>query len=225
MARINKKRAAQYLRAQGLSIRTIVSRLGIPKSTASLWCRTVPLKANQRQHLQLRRVLGGARGRLKAAEVNKKNRARRIEEEYERARILLGNLSPRDQFMVGIGLYWGEGTKTDTSTTSFINSDPLAIKFMIAWFSDHFGVTTDGFNPYISIIESHKDRENTIKQYWSEQTGLPLELFRKVIYLKTQHKRVYENRDLYYGTLALRIRKSTHLKYRIRGLLKKLSRT
>lgn len=219
MTLFSKKAEAIKLRREGKSINEICRLLTIAKSTTSVWCREVQLTNVQKEHLRKSQIASGYLGRMKGVNKNRQGKIDRIERERRNAKKMLGRLASKDRLMLGIGLYWGEGTKTDTSTTSFVNSDPHAIRFMVLWFREHFGISSNGFNPYISIVSTHRDREKVIKKYWARETGLPLSLFRKVIYLKVQHKRVYENHDSYYGTLALRIRKSTNLKYRIRGLL------
>jgi len=87
------------------------------------------------------------------------------------------------------------------------------------WFLE-LGVSKGDFRPYISITTDHRPREREILKYWSKTLAIPREQFGAVVYLPVRHKKVYENHDLYYGSVALRVRKSTRLKYRILGLIK-----
>lgn len=100
-----------------------------------------------------------------------------------------------------------------------MNSDPELVKVGVAWFRA-LGVSVQDFRPCIFISESHRSREKSIISFWSKQLGIPCAQFHDVIFLKGRRKKVYENHNSYYGILALRVRKSTTLKYKILGLIK-----
>ncbi len=222
MSKFDKKIGALRMRTEGASIAEIARKFSVSKSTASIWCRDVILTTKQQKFLKQRMIDAGHSGRLKGALQNKVGKEKRVKEAELLAEKLLVSHAGDPRFFVGIGLYWGEGTKTDQSATSFINSDPLAIKFMYHWFQDFLGVSRDRFNPYITLTLLHKEREEVVKKFWAKELGLPVVQIRKVFYLKSAHTKVYENHDLYYGTVALRIRRGTNLKYLIRGLLKQV---
>lgn len=48
---------------------------------------------------------------------------------------------------------------------------------------------------------------------------IPKLQFKSPIYIPQKTKKLYENHDNYYGVVALRVIKSTNLKYRIQGLI------
>lgn len=219
MAKFDKRLDALQLRRKGKSINEIAQCLGVSKSTVSRWCRNIKLTKSQRSFIEKKMRDAGHAGRIKGALKNKAGKENRVASALDQAQKTLGKLSKRDRFLLGIGLYWGEGVKADQSTTAFVNSDPRAVEFMKRWFMEHLHVSTDRFNPYIFITLAHQPRETDIKAYWSKMIHLPVNQFRKVIYIRSTQKKVYENNDLYYGTVALRIRRSTDLKYLIRGLI------
>lgn len=141
---------------------------------------------------------------------NKQKKLLEIKKQTMNAEILVGKLSARDRFMLGIGLYWGEGVKVDTSATALINSSPDIILFARDWFLN-LGVSKTDLNPYIYISENHKSRENKIMHYWSRLLELPKSQFNKITYLKGTRKKLYENHDSYYGIVALRVRRGASL--------------
>jgi len=112
--------------------------------------------------------------------------------------------------------------KAAQSSTAVINSDPRVILVMMRWFSEWFAVERSDFRPRIFISDTHRDREETLLRYWSDTLNLPRSLFTKTVFLP-KRKKVYENRDIYYGVLALRIRRGTRLKYRIIALLERIA--
>ena len=132
---------------------------------------------------------------------------------------MIRSLTKRDKLMLGIGLYWGEGVKASTSGTAIVNSDPAVILFARNWF-EQIGVKRSEFNPYIYVSEIHKPRERIIRAFWSGYLDIPSDQFHDVIFLNGRPVKVYENHDSYYGVLALRVSRSTTLKYRILGLIK-----
>jgi hypothetical protein len=223
MSKFDKKICALRLRTTGASIAEIAKEFSVSKSTASIWCRDVVLTPDQQKFLKQRMIDAGHSGRLKGALQNKIGKEKRIKDAEVLAVKLFDTHKTDPRFFVGIGLYWGEGTKTDQSATAFINSDPNAVKFMYHWFQDFLGVPSDRFNPYITLTVLHRNREEIIKKFWAKKLGLPLAQIRKVFYIKSTNKKVYENHDLYYGTVALRIRRGSELKYLIRGLLKQIN--
>jgi transcriptional regulator with XRE-family HTH domain len=217
MAKFDKRLKAFKMRRGGMSLKEIANKLEVSKSTVSIWCQSIELTEKQQTRLAKKMFNAGHTGRIKGALKNKEGKLKRILDAQCSAKELLGEMSRRDRFILGLGLYWGEGVKADKSTTAFINSDPRAVKFMRDWFHDFLHVDDNRFNPYVFITMSHRDRQTVICNYWTKILEVPVS---KVIYLKSAPKKVYENHDLYYGTVALRIRRSTDLKYLILGLLK-----
>lgn len=219
MAKFDKKIRAHELRRNGKSVSSIAETLGVAKSTVSVWCRDLKLTKLQKETLKRNQIAGGHKGRMIGAQINRQKKLDNITKQERAARTLVGTLSKRDQLMLGIGLYWGEGAKSDGDPASVINSDPEIILMMRNWF-ENMGVRRTDFRPYIFISEMHRPREKQVVSFWSHYLGIPKAQFNNVTFLKGRPKKVYENHDSYYGVLALRIRKSSTLKYKILGLIK-----
>jgi len=118
---------------------------------------------------------------------------------------------------MGAALYWAEGSKG--SKLSFVNSDPQMILFMYRWFQESLGVKNEEFIVRVFINEMHAPRISVVVAFWKNLLNLPKDQFRSTVFIKTKQRKVYENHDMYYGMLALRIRRSTHLLYKIEGLI------
>jgi len=98
----------------------------------------------------------------------------------------IGKLSERDRFILGVALYFAEGTKADKNV-SFSNSNPNAIKFMVDWFIKFCRVPIEKFRCNIYLHDNLNEKES--KKYWSSLTKIPLSQFRKNYIVKTNKKR------------------------------------
>ncbi len=220
MAKVVEKAKARTLRRKGISINKIATQLGVSKGSVSLWCDDIVLTSAQKEVLEKSRLKGGYVGRMKGARMNKEKRLKVIIEHNIWAEDEIGKLTKRDLLMLGIGLYWGEGVKGERgSPASMVNSDPEVIRVSIKWFKEVFGIKTKDFRPYIYISEVHRQREEKIMDYWVSTLKIPKKQFLQIIFLKSRPKKKYENYNSYYGILALRIRRSSTLKYKILGLI------
>lgn len=157
------------------------------------------------------------------AEMNRKKKEGRISFHTSQGKVEIGLLSKRDLLLAGLGIYWGEGTKAGNSQTSVVNSDPRIIAFMARWLKEYLGIPNTQLNPRIFINESHSARNEVLVDFWAGVLAIPASQFANTVFLKMKNKKIYENSDSYYGVLALRVRKSTDLKYRILGLIDALS--
>jgi AcrR family transcriptional regulator len=120
--KLAERQQARQLRRTGLTLAEIAARLGVAKSSVSLWVRDVEFTPVPRVTVGRRRA-PNALERRKQAEID-----RLIEE--GRARI--GRLSEREFLVAGVALYAGEGSKTD-GEVRFANTDPQMVAFFCAW--------------------------------------------------------------------------------------------
>lgn len=221
MAKSKKQLEAKKLRRKGKSIKQIAKILSISKSSASLWCRDIELTQKQIERLHRNMVRGSYIGRIKGAQIQKKRKEEKIRYYLNSGLKDINKLSNRELFIAGLGLYWGEGNKK-TGGVRFCNSNPLIIKFIMKWFKQVLQIDLQRFCIYININRIHKKREKEVKDFWVNLISVPKEQFRKVIFIKSKNKKVYEKFNNYYGTLDIRILKSTYLLYQIRGWLNAL---
>lgn len=222
MAKQKEKEQALLLRSQGKGIGEIAKALEVSKSTVSLWCRNISLSPTQIKELARRSKHHAVEALLFSAE---KQRLRREVE----TRLLttlgkndVGKLSTRDLFMVGLGLYWGEGYKQGSQELGFTNSNPAIIKFYIRWLSEIYGVSKADLILRVSINITHKSRADVVEKYWSELLDIPLSQFTLISLIKTTSRKIYTNQDSHFGTLRVKVRRGTSMRRRILGSISAL---
>ena len=223
MAKFDKKQRVFSLRKEGKSLKEISQILDISKSTASIWCQNISLNDKQKKALDFKIKIGSMNGRLKGAATNHRRKEDVIHKLEEQGRKDLGTLSRREFLIAGIALYWAEGSKK--SKMGFVNSDPDFILFVKKWLKEIMNIKDGDLMPRIFINESHSFRKQNVLNFWSHLLGLPTEQFGNVILLKHKQKKVYDNQEEYHGVIALGVRNSSSLKYRILGLIKALKAT
>jgi predicted transcriptional regulator len=224
MAKSRERLLARELRKKGESIREIAKTLGISRGSSSLWCRDIVLTQEQLDILVEKDKLGGARGRIVAAELAKKRKNERVFCNKKVGFEKIGEISQRELFLIGIALYWAEGSKGIRSERFvFVNSDPKMIVIMIRWLKDCIHVEPDDIVCRVGINEAHKERITEVQNYWSNMTGIPLSQFRTTSFKKVVNKKVYENFYEHYGTLDLLVKKCTKLFYEIIGSIDGMS--
>ena len=220
MSKFHLKPKAHKLRREGVSLGDISDELGISKGTASKWCSEIKLTKSQEQKLKDKVIFMGMEGRLKGARMNREKKLQSIRDAKQWAQSKISKISNRDRFVANIALYWAEGSKKDTSNGfNIVNSDPDMIAFVYNWLVDDLDIKKDMIMPRIVINASHKDRTDNILIFWSNLLELPKDRFGKVNYIQSKHKKLYKNRDNYFGVLRLGVSKSTVLRYRILALI------
>ncbi|MDP3901166.1 MAG: hypothetical protein Q8Q38_02400 [bacterium] len=218
MAKSVEKNEALFLRKNGKSIKEIAQKVGVSKSSVSLWCRDIVLTKKQIGKLQASMRRGSYIGRMKGARTQYQRRIRLTENLETTGRTMLGGVSERDMFMMGVGLYWGEGTKFGRQV-SLANSNPAIIKFSIGWFREVWGVTNDRFKFYIFINEIHKNRINEVEQFWRKVVDVSNPHFGKTILIKAKNKKKYANFSTHFGTLQVRVARPNEIHQKIMGIL------
>lgn len=222
MAKSLLRLKARKLRKRGVSVRKIAQVLGVSKSTVSLWVRDIILTIEQLESLQNSRIKGSEKGRLMGAFVQKERRLKLIEDSKLKGIELLSNLTEREFLITGLALYWGEGCRKKRDV-SFCNSDPRMVKFLILWLQKCFGVKSEDIKCRVGINEIHEKRDQVVKKYWSEVTGIPLIQFKNTSYKRVKNKKIYENFNQHFGTLTVTIKRPGVLYYEIMGLIEGLA--
>lgn len=218
MAKGRLKIEARKMRIDGKSIKSISRDLKVSSSTASLWCRDIKLtpdqitllEKNSRDPYYGRRLSYSLKQQLV-----RKTKEERIKLE---AKNLIRNLSDREKLIAGTALYWAEGFKKD-KMAGFANTDPEMVLFILNWFQNQLGIQKNQIKLRVGINESHRHRTKEIENHWSLLTKIPLSQFNRPFYQKSTWKKIYEHPEEYFGTLRIRILKSTDLLRKIKGLI------
>lgn len=221
MAKSRERLLARELRRKGGSIREIAKILDVSKSSASLWCRDIVLGEEQMKELFHRDLIGGEKGRIKSQESHRREKQQRFDYFHKIGYQQVGELSKNDLFLLGVAMYWSEGAKTD-GRVLLTNSDPYMIRLYIRWLKECFGIQSNQITCRVTINELHSDRKQEIEEYWTKVVNLPLTQFTKTTIIHSKWTKLYENRNTYYGVLAVHVQKSTNLSYQVMGSIDRL---
>ncbi len=218
MAKFLLKLKARKLRKRGLSVLKIAEYLGVSKSSVSVWTRDIILSVEQAEKLKKSMLKGAELGRFKGSLVQKQRRLKRIEEAKREGIKKLANLQEREFLVAGLALYWGEGSRK-SQEVEFCNSDPRMIQFLLLWLQKCLNVPISDIRCKVGINEIHRKREQTVKDYWSNITGISLSQFRKTNFKRVKNKKVYENFNEHFGTLSISVAKPSRFYFKILGLI------
>lgn len=221
MAKSLLRLEARRLRKRGVSVGKIANYLKVSKSSASYWTRDIILNAEQLEKLRRSMLKGAALGRFKGSQIQKQRRLKRIESSRFEGIKVLSKLKQREFLIAGLALYWGEGSKK-SQEVEFCNSDPKMIQFLILWLQKCFNIQIADIRCNVGINETHYKREQIVKEYWSEVSGIPLSQFRKTSFKKVKNKKIYENFNEHYGTLSVSVTKPSRFYFKIIGLIEGL---
>lgn len=191
-----RKEKAFSLRKKGYSYNMITDRLGISKSTLSCWFKEMPFVPNKQVVERIKK------GPFKSGQIRHNQRVANIARIKKIAKKELGKITRRDLWMLGLGLYAGEGSKF-FETTQIINSDPDIVKLAIKWFNDICEITNDHITIAMHLYPDNNEKECI--NFWKKVTGLSLKQFRKTLIDRRTNKTSNKKRKLPYGTVRLSI--------------------
>lgn len=164
--KLAEQQQARQLRRTGLPLAEIAARLGVSKSSVSLWVREV-------EFVPLPRPPRGRRRDPNALQRRKRAETDRLVEEGL-ARI--GRLSEREFLVAGVALYAGEGSKGD-GTVRFVNSDPRMVVLFCAWLRHFYEIDESRLRLALYL---HQGLDlSAAMAYWSGLTGIPESQFSK----------------------------------------------
>lgn len=222
-----KRKQVEYekaiaLRKTGKSITKIAKLLRVSVSIVAVWSREVELTEKQKEKLKRRKVR--IRHLRRLARQSHLEKVLRVKKLLKDAHAEIKPLSDQELFLTGLALYWAEGFKSvKEGRLGFCNSDPRMIKFIIKWFEKALKIKREDFILRTEFNETHKDRTEEIKSFWTKLTKIPLNQFEKPFYHRSTWLRDYSNRGDYYGVLRVRVRKSSELLNKTRGWINGLT--
>ena len=138
----------------------IAEKLGVSKSSVSLWVRDVPFEPGGHR-TGARRHGPNALQRRKQAE---------IEAMRQEGMARVGRLDEKAFLVAGAALYAGEGAKTDGGV-KFANSDPRLVAFFCAWLRNFFEVDESRLRLRLYLHEG-LDLEAALA-FWAGLTAIP----------------------------------------------------
>jgi hypothetical protein len=194
--RQEEKQQAIQLREAGYSYSYIVTKLGVSKSTLTLWLRGIPYVANRHTI----RTIGKARAR--SGEQKAKAKKDSFVTAQRQAESDIGKMTARDIFILGVGLYIGEGSKT-ADIVRIVNSDPRIIRYAVRWF-EVIGVPVTHL---VARIHGYPDTKvPSARTYWSQVSGIPVTHFQLESIDRRVNKKATRNGTCPHGTLHISVR-------------------
>lgn len=169
MTKMLLREKAVRLRNEGYSYSYISDRIKVSKGTLSEWLSHLSYTPNEAMKIKI------GKARIASNIAKHKLKAESIQRATIEAKASMGQVSNRDLFLFGLGLYLGEGTKH--RNVRVINANPAVIRFIIRWFEKFCGLTKSNFK-----IRLHLYPDNDIKEsvrFWSRETSIPETQFHK----------------------------------------------
>lgn len=203
---------ARELRTQGRTYDQIQLELGCSKSSISLWVRDLP-KPPPRTREEASAIA------KRGWEATLRKREKERQQTKDAAAREIGRLSDRELFLVGVGLYWSEGTKSKphrrNESTNFVNSDPDMIELYLSWLR-LLGIEPERLRFRLMIHES-ADVAGA-ERFWAEHVGGDPSRFDKTTLKKHNPVTVRKNvGQSYRGCLVVRVLQGADLYRRIEG--------
>ncbi len=173
------KNSAIKLRKKGFSYKEILERIPVAKSSLSLWLKDLPLTTQEKEYLKTRKDKNVSRGRIKSATQLRNNRMGREKIHIFEAKEIFKKYNNDHLFLVGISLYWAEGSKRSNSF-EFINSDENMNIFMFWWIQEYLNIKKEQIQLrlYIHKPYAHENCEG----YWAKQLKCDISQFSRTIY-------------------------------------------
>ena len=216
--KLDLKLEAIELRKSGKTYSEIMSQVPVAKSTLSDWFREVSLSLPQKQRITQKRLDAALRGALS----KKNSRILLTKTITEASKKEIGRVSKRELWLIGVVLYWAEGSKEKEyhpgNGVKFTNSDPLMIKLFLKWLKKICHIDLQELVFEIYLHDNNKHRIAEVREYWKKTTGVSnsstFRLYFKKDKVSTKRRNVGES---YYGILCVRVRRSSTLLRKIAG--------
>ena len=194
-----EREKARHLRKSGHSVKEISDRLGVSKSSASLWVSDVLLSAAAKRRLLSRYTEGqiASQAAIRAKTAGKEAQAR------VKALAVLSrvpDIKEIGQLLCSL-VYWCEGAKiyAGKGQFSFTNSDPALVASFLRLLRKGFSVDETKFRVCVHIHGYH--HEGTQLKFWSKVTNIPVEQFMRSYRKKESRTTI---RSGYQGCVSVR---------------------
>jgi hypothetical protein len=190
------KYKAIKLREEGFSYSYISSNLVVAKSTLSVWLKDIKFIPNK---LIIDKIDESNR---KLVEIKRVDKLNSMSQAFDFAEESVGKLTLRDLFILGIGIYIGEGSKVG-NFIRIANSDPRIIKFAIKWFKECFDLKDSNFKLRIHMYPDNNE-EKVIK-FWMNVLKVKKDAFYSSSLDRRANKQKKNKSTLPYGTAHLSV--------------------
>lgn len=184
-----------------MTYKEIVNELNVAKSTLSGWVKNVfPPKIEARIKKiaeQKYRKKIAAWAQYRSTLIKKKEQAE--QQKYAKE---IKNPSKKDLFILGLGLYWAEGSKTERYRYSFCNSDPKINQLIIKFLYQFLKVKKEQIK--IQMVLHQGINEEGARDYWCKILNLFTGNFNRASYSFNIASKGNRPKDrLPYGTIQI----------------------
>ncbi len=168
-----ERELARYLRGQGTSINDILKQVPAAKSSISRWIRDIELSEEQIGRIKLKHVAA----RERTIQTKRKNPQARIEAIYREAEEAYKDFCQDADFLLGLALYIGEGSKKNSGLVAVTNCDSRVIRKSIVFF-EKIGVPREKIRCRVQVHPGLN--EGDVRACWLEVTGFHPQQLQKV---------------------------------------------
>ncbi len=202
MAKFELREKAISLRKEGYTYGEIKLLLNVAKGTLCTWLQAYPLSNEQIDRVKKERYKRIEKYRQTM--LNK--RKARMDVIYEAERKDIGLLSPREFYILGLGLFWGEGSKTKSGSLEITNTDPVMLRFFKKWCEMGMNVLPSALRVSLHLYSDMCVEEES--KYWSRELGIPLSQFHRPYIKKSNLTRVNHKGGFGHGTCRIAVYKT-----------------
>ena len=146
---------------------------------------------------------------LAANKARQENNRRRRKRYLDEAQSEFLKLMKSSLFVIGLGVYWGEGDKSDNGRVAVINTDPDLLYITAKFFRKCLMVSNKSLRVGL-FLYNDVDRDTTVS-FWSRKLNIPYNQFIKIQTLKsrsrlTKRKSKYGICSLYFSNTELSVK-------------------
>ena len=185
MKKVEKEKAMK-LRISGYSLAEISKKIGISKSTASLWTKDVMIDASGLSRMEQK----AKTSRLKGHTILHEKKLKRLEIASKEANDLIKLMTiDNDVELTALAMmYWCEGIKRDNGV-AFTNSNPELVVAFVNLLKKIFNIDMNRIRMCLHVHDYHNVGE--LSKFWLSKIKIPkenLSIYRK----KSNHKYINE---------------------------------
>jgi transcriptional regulator with XRE-family HTH domain len=205
---LERDRARQLRKEQGLSIIEIAEKIGVSKGSVSVWVRDIALTPEQEAYLS--RSNASFRAHQAGARTNKA-KFREFRQQYQnegRAKAREGDLL----HVQGCMLYWAEGNK-DRAMIRFANSDPDMMIAFAKFLRQSLFVPEEKITFYVHCYIGNGVSLENIEDHWLKLLDLNRSQLRKTIVNNQPTSSQQKGRKLLYGVGHLTVTSTRYIQH------------
>lgn len=204
-----KYKEAETLRKSGKSYSVISSELNISKSTISNWFSKKIWSNKIKSDLNYSRLKVAKKNLVAANLARSRNQQKRKISYLREASLEFEKLKNNPLFLIGLGIYWGEGDKTYNGRIAVINTDPELLLIVAKFYRQCLRISDSILRIGLFIYEDI--HQETAIKFWSDKLDISPSQFIKVQMLKSRsnlakNKSKYGICSLYFSNTELNVK-------------------